>query len=299
MRRSIVFVGLSLVLLSCRPDFGERESLIAEPRILAVRAEPAESKPGDPVTYTVLVAAPDGTRPDPAVTWAFCATPKRLTENNIVSADCLRDGVRAIGGPARSVQAETPGDACSLFGPETPPGDFRPRDADPTGGYFQPVRATLGPAVAFGMARIVCDLANAPADAAVDFKNRYVPNKNPTLDALTATIDGAERPLDRLQAGRAVRFAVHWAEGDAESYVAFDVGSQAVVTRRESMRVSWFATAGAFESDRTGRTEAETETFAENTWTAPGQPGPTFLWVVLRDSRGGVAFAGYDLTLVP
>ena len=68
------------------------------------------------------------------------------------------------------------------------------------------------------------------------------------------------------------------------------------MTRRESLRVSWFTTAGSFERDRTGRAGDEgeagepPESFTENTWTAPEDARATQLWLVLRDARGGVAF---------
>jgi hypothetical protein len=298
MRRALLSLSV-LVLAACKPDFGDRASLVSEPQILAVRAEPAEAKPGEVVTYSALVASPDGSVQNTPIQWAFCATPKLLTENDIVSAECLRDGVRPVAGAAPSVQAQLPADGCALFGPEIPPGDYRPRDPDPTGGYFQPMRASYGGAVAFGMTRISCNLANAPADAALDFKNRYVANENPKLSPPTATVDGAPVAFDRIPPGARVRFSVAWAPGDAESYVAFDPATQTVVTRRESMRVSWFATAGAFDSDRTGRVEDEPESFTENGWQAPARPGTVHLWLVLRDSRGGVDFAEVKLEVAP
>ena len=65
------------------------------------------------------------------------------------------------------------------------------------------------------------------------------------------------------------------------------------------MRVSWYATAGSFEHDVTGRSESESETSTSNTWTPPDGPGPVHLWVVLHDSRGGTDFAGYDFDVTP
>jgi hypothetical protein len=35
-----------------------------------------------------------------------------------------------------------------------------------------------------------------------------------------------------------------------------------------------------------------------NAWTAPEESGTVYLWVVLRDSRGGLDFAGYELNVV-
>ena len=64
------------------------------------------------------------------------------------------------------------------------------------------------------------------------------------------------------------------------------------------MRVSWYATAGSFEHDITGRSEFDTETFADNTW-KPGDPGYGHMWVVLHDSRGGTDFADYDFNVTP
>jgi hypothetical protein len=67
------------------------------------------------------------------------------------------------------------------------------------------------------------------------------------------------------------------------------------------MRLAWFATSGEFDHDRTGRAETEMETTSDNTWTAPTvtEATPVHLWLLLRDSRGGVDFAGYHLTVVP
>ncbi len=82
----------------------------------------------------------------------------------------------------------------------------------------------------------------------------------------------------------------------AEPYAYLDPGQGAVVDRHESIRVSWFANAGDFQHDRTGRSEAEaSQTDTENEWTAPSTPGEVFLWVVIRDDRGGVGWESYKL----
>jgi hypothetical protein len=76
--------------------------------------------------------------------------------------------------------------------------------------------------------------------------------------------------------------------GGSESYAYLDPENHVLTSRHESMRVSWFATAGSFESDHTGNVEADFAlTSSDDTWTAPRQSGPVFLWVVLRDDRGG------------
>jgi hypothetical protein len=83
-----------------------------------------------------------------------------------------------------------------------------------------------------------------------------------------------------------------------ESYPAWDVLTHTLPNHNEAMRVSWYATAGSFEHDITGRSEFDNETFADNTW-KPADPGVVHLWIVLHDSRGGTDFAGYDLDVTP
>ena len=77
----------------------------------------------------------------------------------------------------------------------------------------------------------------------------------------------------------------------AEPYVHFDLSTRTLVDRRESMRVSWFSPAGEFRDDRTGRSEEEAAiTQTDNIWTAPAAPARTFIWLVIRDSRGGASW---------
>ncbi|EYF02614.1 hypothetical protein [Chondromyces apiculatus] len=85
----------------------------------------------------------------------------------------------------------------------------------------------------------------------------------------------------------------------AEPYVAFDAEASAVTRRREVILVSWFATAGTLDADRTGRAEGEPETTTDNTWTAPDTPGEARLWVVIRDDRGGTGWQSYRFTISP
>lgn len=94
MRRGMVIAaGLAL---SCKPELGERESLVTRTRILAVRGEPPEAKPGDVVRYSLLVATPNGPVDAPSADWAFCAAPKLLTDDGAASRACLEDGVRPL-----------------------------------------------------------------------------------------------------------------------------------------------------------------------------------------------------------
>jgi hypothetical protein len=257
-------------------------------------------KPGELARYTVLVATPDGPIATPAAGWAFCSTPKALTENGAASASCLGEGARPLADGVPSIDAAMPADACSLFGPEVTSAELRPRDPDITGGYYQPLRVVLGAAegtvTAFGLERIACALTNAAADITADFGDRYEPNENPVLEPLTSVVEGSSVGLDAIPRGAKVTFRASWPEDSAERYVVYDLATRSLVERRETMRVSWFATAGSFESDRTGRAEDEVATFTENQWTAPSEARTVHLYVVLRDARGGVAFATHTVT---
>lgn len=306
MRALLCALCLLLALLpgACKPDFGERESFVDRAEVLAVRVEPPEAKPGDLVTTTLLVASPEGPIAGAPASWAFCATPKLLTENGSVSAACVGTGVVPIGDAPGGIGALLPGSGCFDFGPETQSAEVRPRDADVTGGYFLPIRARVTaasgrePLTAFGFARLTCNLPNAPADAVTAFRAQYKANRNPVLLPVTARLAGSTAPLalDQVPRGAHVVFRAGWNAEDAETYALFDVTSQTVVTRRESLRVSWFTTAGGFDRDRTGRTGEEAETFTENEWTAPDDARTTQLWVVLRDARGGVSFTTFAVT---
>jgi hypothetical protein len=81
--------------------------------------------------------------------------------------------------------------------------------------------------------------------------------------------------------------------GGAERYVALDPATGTLVDRREAIAVAWFATAGAFDFDRTGRSNDDVALTSDNTWHAPPQPGPVTLWIVVRDDRGGVGWKEY------
>jgi len=80
----------------------------------------------------------------------------------------------------------------------------------------------------------------------------------------------------------------------SESYVWFDPQARVFVERREAINVAWFATAGILSTARTGRVETEgAATDSTNDWLAPSSPADVWLWMVIRDSRGGVGWSTY------
>lgn len=283
-------VAGGFVLLSgigCQNALDQRLSLVGDARVLAIAAEPAEVKPGANVAFTPLVGDRDGSIAV-AMNWAWCAAPKPPTEDNAVAAGCLANQVTPLG-DAPAITAAVPIDACRTFGPDVVSPGFRPRDPDPSGGYYQPVRGSADISVAnaaFGFARITCNLANAPVAIAQAYKDRYVANANPSLEPLT--IDGVANAIE-VARDSDVTLVAAWPATAAEDYVYYDANAQRLITRRETMRVSWFATGGELAADATSVDETDTQTSAVTTWHTPDSPGVATLWLVLRDSRGGLA----------
>ncbi len=335
---SIGILSLFVLFAACEPKVGSPISLINGPAILAVKGVPAEVDPtaaDSTVNYEALAVDGGGRVPAPTadinspLLWATCSQPKPPTESNSVSTACLdQNALPGVAGDSLDTySAPAPSTACSLFGPQTPPPvgnqpPIRPRDPDVTDGYYLPVRlslsvpvdlrragmATADSIVAFQLERIACGLANAPSPIVRQYNAEYTLNQNPVIASLTLQQPGSDpvavppvsaagAPLS-VPTGQTVSLTANWPADSVENYPAWDVLTHTLANHNEAMRVSWYATAGSFEHDVTGRSEFETETFAQNTWT-PGAQGVVHMWIVLHDSRGGTDFAGYDLDVTP
>jgi len=334
---SIVAFLLLVSGSACRPQVGPPVSLVRGPAILDVKSEPAEVDPttGTPVAYEALAVDIGGRVPAPAaditdpLLWATCDQPKPPTENNSVSSACLDPNkLPGVAGTSLTTySAPLSSNACALFGPSTPPASngqpsVRPRDPDVTGGYYQPVRvellvpeslrragmSTQDSIISFQLQRIQCGLANAPGSIIVEYNRDYQLNNNPVLTSLTvqapntSALDVPAAPAAgapiAVGTGQSIALAANWSSDSVETYPAFDLISRQLLSHRESMRVSWYATGGAFTHDITGRSENESETFAENTWTSDA-PGLVHMWLVLHDARGGTDFAAFDFSVGP
>jgi hypothetical protein len=338
MRGPIVFsVCMWLAATACKPDIGNPPSLITGPTILAVRGEPAETAAGQTVSYELLAVDVDGPIPavnsvvsDPAE-WAVCTIPKPPIESNAVNTQCL-DTTLLPGAPGptpSTFQAPMLDNACSLFGPIAPAVEgnqaaIQPRAPDITGGYYLPVRvsvkipadlrrsgmATADTLVGFALERISCGLANAPAADLTRYNKTYTLNQNPIIEQVTwkqkggdpetmAAVAPGTFPVTKIARSRGpVEFVLSWPDSAAEVYPAFDVGTRELYTTREAMRVAWYVTSGRFSHDTTGRAEYDYELSVTNEWTMDTE-GPVNFWLVLRDSRGGVAFGYYPIEVVP
>lgn len=329
--------------LACEPTFDDRSSRVLDRRVLAVRADPAQVRPGTELKFSALVVEPNGTLRDFPLDWAFCNAPKPVAETNDVSAACVattREQLNLLGS-APTVTGNMPKDACRLFGPDTPPSVSgtpagRPTDPDSTGSYYQPLRIIAAsepePIWVMAQAGLVCGLPSATGEQLREFQRRVRDNAHPEIttvlldadDSTPLSLDDGSRDVTRVKAGARVTLRVTWpacpskgvcgdgvCSGDetagdceqdckvpkgcpgAESFVYYDPALRRVVDRREAMRVAWFASAGDFDDDHTGRREDESATYSDGVWRAPMRPGAVHLWVVLRDSRSGITWQSY------
>jgi hypothetical protein len=237
-------------------------------------------------------------------------------------------------GSGTIVRGAVPSNACSLFGPQLPE-TGRPVDPDLTGGFYQPLRLLLpleSDFYALGQTRLVCTLSGVTQAQSREFVQRDRRNYNPALTRLVARGAAGSNELSSAEPltvapGEELRLDAEWPFcelddvcGDglcgidetrqscpedcteplppgcagAERYVAFDPESRTIVPRREAVTISWYSNAGKYANERTGAGETDTANASFNVWTAPGS-GQATLWIVIRDSRGGVGFEEYGV----
>lgn len=268
---------LLLALAGCAPAFDADPARVEGPRVLAVRAEPAEAAPGEGVALEALVV---GAEAPPA--WAWCTAPRPAAEPRVAAAACLTGDAAALRplGAGPTLEAAVPADACARFGsdpPPAPPGEPPPRPADPdaTGGYHQPLRVTVdgGPAT-LARVRLRCALPGAPVAVARRYAAEARPNAHPTLTDFAV-----------VPAGDALRLIARWPEAAAETYLRYDATTGTLDEAAEVLTATVYVDGGAVEAPR------RTATTLEVRWT-PGDGAHA--WVVLRDDRGGVVWATVD-----
>ncbi len=325
--QALAWAAPLLLTAACKPDLGSPPSIVdaPEPRILAIRGVPAEAAENTSVVYDILAASKDGRVAMPSVAWHQCDKRKPPAEGNAVAAGCLdlaQDPTDPGDSPemtGTTFKADMPDGACKRFGPQSDIDPktmipLRPHDPDATGGFYQPVRARLGAdgaeSIAFALERIKCRLTNAPPDLTGQFNDMYKLNQNPTIAGLTLDPDGGPvslfarapmaaaplpptAPATWVGANSPYDLEVSWSADSPEAFPVWNISTRTIDLHREAISVSWYATDGTFEHDRTGRSESETELTTRNRWTAPATTTTmnVHFWIVLRDSRGGIDFS--------
>lgn len=203
---------VALVAPACTPTLEDRTSIVDAPRVLAIRATPAEALPNQLVHLEALYADASGALTVAPLDWTYCLARKPLAELGPVARECL-DATSAdqlVLGSGRFVDGRVPRDVCQRFGPNPPPAmvgepSGRPVDPDVTGGYYQPTVAfrtddpSIDPSIA--QLRVLCGLASAPASVVAEFNQRYHANANPNIASLSVVRSGTTIPVPEDGAG--------------------------------------------------------------------------------------------------
>jgi hypothetical protein len=186
-------LGAALAAAACKPSLDQTVSVVTEPIVLAVRADPAEAVPPAEVKYTALYVDSSGPIAKAPIEWAFCEARKPLAELGPVNTECLQaSGSWFVPiGNGSPVSGKTPADGCKLFGPDVPPKMMdqpqgRPVDPDSTGGYYEPVRLLAADGtVTLEESRLSCGPGGVASDIGVEYTHRYHPNTNPVAGSLS------------------------------------------------------------------------------------------------------------------
>lgn len=222
-------------------------------RVLAIRAEPPELRPGEAALLSALVADPRGGGRPISLLWGRCQI-DGLVNDLLLCRDESRLSPLGAGETA-SVTAPVDYLTTSPQGPTT--------------------RRVL----------IVGLVAKAGDETRIAFKEILVTgedvplNRNPRLTSLAVQRDEAGTPagppLGSAEVGAKLRLVATADGALRERYLKDGVDSL------EDSQFSWFTTKGELEKNRTFDDEAN------NLWTTPSQPENVTLWVVLRDGRNG------------
>ncbi|MFW5878299.1 MAG: hypothetical protein ACOCVR_00635 [Myxococcota bacterium] len=154
----------------------------------------------------------------------------------------------------------------------------------------------------------ICDSYGLP-EGCLDYRTR-IPNTNPEIEEVRyrrASREGEESELRLFPAdgpllvspGETLHIEPSAAEGSAESHQTLTIQMEdrtvSLEDREEMLIWSWFVTAGEPSRSRTEQRHTSGEL---NVWTAPEEvpgDGDLWIWIVLRDNRGGVDFTTLHL----
>ena len=270
MRRPIRVLLAAIVaagaLAACGSPFPDA-SLVQRLRILGVKAEPPEADPAATIELSALVADPAGGGRPIAGEFAACAVGIDIQAEDI---PCPGAQGLTLPGDGLTAALSLPEVAAWLSEHGLP--------LDPAVVPTDTVTLVVGLRVTAG-----AETLQAVKRITVRLRGDAEPNQNPVLTGITADGQDFEAPLSLAPGAKSELFPLT-APGSRQSYVP--AGQTAAVL--EDNTFSWFVTAGEL---RDGRTEdgqdAQGNLLQGNEYTAPAEPGPVTLWLLLRDNRDG------------
>jgi hypothetical protein len=291
--------------LACQPDF-ERMSQVDRFRVLGVSAEPPEIAPGDGTELAVLWADPKGGGREVAFAWLVCDRYVKVSQGPAACVPVF---------PPHVATASAGGDALSI--PWTPPDmleELPAGDSAAKASVF--VLLCAGGALPAAEELIAAAaVADTPSDLCVGgegltaFKTVTIsestePNRNPAIERLE--LNGVR--LDPVEedglgvvfcdgegaCGSKAELKVFLTPSSAQTYQTVELGKPKI--EHERLYVTWFATAGRFDADRSGADDPLGP--YEVRW-KPKELGELTLWVVAHDVRGGVSWRTYRIEVRP
>lgn len=277
--RPLLLAALAAVAGCNGPSF-DPASFVDKLRLLGVEAMPPELAPGEQTTLTAVWANPGGATP--TITWDACLLPPPPGSGHPLNEDCIGlDGGAALVpfGTGETVTATMPAVTPEMLGLP-----------DASNGFYVRVRLRLeadGRAQLgfFGLRLYLGPLAPNPPNQNPALTGVFhVPSADAGADAETALDDAV--PLE-VHAHDEVALRALVTPESQESYLVYDGDPRTTPPRTatETVRISWFATAGEFSNDVTGVAKPDTTLKLEKH--LPPSGTPIDLWVVARDERGG------------
>jgi hypothetical protein len=290
----LVFVLIG-VLVGCENDF-ENASVVNKFRVLGIRAEPPEIRPGESSELSVLWADPQEEGREVSFAWMACYGVVPPGTNGANCKFVL---------PPQVANAAQGGD---LFGIPPLPLELSGSGASKEETFKATVIVVLcagGELPEASELEVKKNVNNIndlclggeglSAYKTVTFSSTDHPNKNPVIDRLM--FDGARlEPVPTDEAGTVACTSADTCDGQAElllyltddsfqKYETIEFGKKK--TNDESLYVSWFVTGGDFDTIRSAQSD-DTLSF-EAVWEPEG-PGSFTLWAVAHDLRGGVSW---------
>lgn len=283
---------LFILAMACSTSDFTQEWLVDRTRVLAIQAEPPEAASGQVVSLSALVVDPDG---EPEAAWVAClmpvACPDYPSVQELAAADTSAMSAEELA--AWQADATTAGflgfgaglsPTLIVNGGGPPPGDTASTD---TGAIAASSELTLiVDAVPVGKALGDVTLgdpeATEVASKSLTVSDSTTPNQNPAI--ATFGVDGADAAtVDR---GGSASLTATLADGSAESYLDDDGETQT-----EAPTVNYYVSGGTLMQSSAAANEPEVS------WTAPDSAGTINVWVVVRDGRGGMAWASATVTV--
>lgn len=266
-------------------------------RVLGAKADPPEPQPGDTVSFSSFIYAPSDTQLD-AVIWFACLAESASSFGCTIDPSLLEEFADPPEDPAELAQLFAQLQEAGFAGVEP---DFPPQwkvpddaldmlsDAEKIEGRSAFVSINAAPSL---------DPAAEETERSAELAYRRLvvslnpePNQNPVIDDIS--VDGisyAVNDLFTVLPGQEVELSPGLTEESVESYTY--IGNDGEEQRSEQPFFNWYTEGGNFRQPFTLYPNSTA------TWTAPSTLGEGIIATVVRDRRGGMAWAQirYEVT---